>query len=160
MGRATAARSVANVQSQPATGNSSAEATKTDADDEDEVPNEDEASDYKLVLCVRHDLKMKKGKVAAQCSHAAVAAYKRMKRMNPTVLREWEMDGQPKITVKLPGEEDMKTVVAEAHAAGLAVSVIRDAGRTQVAPGTQTVAAIGPGPVQVVDQVTRRFKLY
>ena len=27
------------------------------------VPNEDEASDYKLVLCVRHDLKMKKGKV-------------------------------------------------------------------------------------------------
>ncbi|EGD75603.1 peptidyl-tRNA hydrolase [Salpingoeca rosetta] len=76
-------------------------------DDAGEVANEDQNSELKLVLGVRHDLKMKKGKVAAQCAHAAVAAYKNAKRSVPDLLRAWEMDGQPKITVKVPDEDAM-----------------------------------------------------
>lgn len=42
----------------------------------------------------------------------------------------------------------------------LIVSVVRDAGRTQVASGTRTVLAVGPGPVRTIDSVTGHLKLY
>ena len=47
------------------------------------------------------DLKMGKGKAAAQCCHATLAAYKQARRKCPEVLRVWECTGQPKITVKV-----------------------------------------------------------
>nr|CAH0105900.1 unnamed protein product [Daphnia galeata] len=43
---------------------------------------------FKLVLVVRNDLKMGKGKIAAQCSHAAVAAYKQVKQKDYEVLKK------------------------------------------------------------------------
>lgn len=43
---------------------------------------------------------MGKGKVAAQCSHAAVAAYKAA-RKHPKILKAWEESGQAKITLKV-----------------------------------------------------------
>lgn len=55
---------------------------------------------FKLVLVVRNDLKMGKGKVAAQCAHAAVAAYKLAKK-HPHTLKAWENNGQTKITLKV-----------------------------------------------------------
>ena len=33
---------------------------------------------YKLVMCVRKDLAMGKGKIAAQCSHSALGAYRKI----------------------------------------------------------------------------------
>ena len=36
-------------------------------------------------------------------------------------------------------------LAAEARRMGLTVSLIRDAGRTQIAPGSKTVLGIGPG---------------
>lgn len=38
---------------------------------------------------VRNDLKMQKGKVAAQCGHAAVAAYAKALREKPKTLKNW-----------------------------------------------------------------------
>lgn len=43
---------------------------------------------------------MGKGKIAAQCAHAAVAAYKSA-RKHPKILHAWEECGQAKITVKV-----------------------------------------------------------
>lgn len=60
----------------------------------------DKYDNYKLTLVIRTDLKMGKGKVAAQCSHAAVAAYKAA-RKQPKILRAWEKSGQAKITLKV-----------------------------------------------------------
>jgi PTH2 family peptidyl-tRNA hydrolase len=39
-------------------------------------------------------------------------------------------------------------------------SIIRDAGQTQVAPGTRTVIAIGPAPKSVLDEISGHLKLY
>lgn len=39
-------------------------------------------------------------------------------------------------------------------------SIIRDAGQTQVAPGTRTVIAIGPAPKSVLDKISGHLKLY
>nr|XP_028564533.1 peptidyl-tRNA hydrolase 2, mitochondrial isoform X1 [Podarcis muralis] len=119
-----------------------------------------ESGEFKMVIVVRNDLKMQKGKVAAQCSHAAVSAYKQIQRRNPELLKQWEYCGQPKVVLKAPDEETLLQLLGEAKTLGLTVSLIQDAGRTQIAPGSRTVLGIGPGPVEVVDKVSGHLKLY
>ncbi|XP_061106470.1 peptidyl-tRNA hydrolase 2, mitochondrial isoform X2 [Conger conger] len=119
-----------------------------------------ESGEFKMTLVVRNDLKMGKGKVAAQCSHAAVSAYKQVQRRNPDLLKQWEYCGQPKVVVRAPDEESLIELLAHAKELGLPISLIHDAGRTQIAPGSRTVLGIGPGPVHLVDKVTGHLKLY
>ncbi|KAM7306805.1 peptidyl-tRNA hydrolase 2, mitochondrial [Ixodes scapularis] len=128
-------------------------------------PIEQEGGDWargelKLVLIVRSDVKMEKGKVAAQCSHAAVTAFKQALRRQPNALRRWEDQGQRKVVLRVPSEDEMLELADKARRAGLVTALIRDAGRTQVAPGTRTVLGIGPGPEPLVDSVTSHLKLY
>uniref|UniRef100_H0XXW0 Peptidyl-tRNA hydrolase 2, mitochondrial n=1 Tax=Otolemur garnettii TaxID=30611 RepID=H0XXW0_OTOGA len=118
-----------------------------------------ENGEYKMIL-VRTDLKMRKGKVAAQCSHAAISAYKQIQRKNPEVLKHWEYCGQPKVVVKAPDEETLVGLLTHAKMLGLTVNLIQDAGRTQIAPGSSTVLGIGPGPADLIDKVTGNLKLY
>lgn len=119
-----------------------------------------EGGEFKMILVVRNDLKMGKGKVAAQCSHAAVSAYKQVQRRNPSLLKQWEYCGQPKVVVKAPDEETLIDLLGHAKEVGLPVSLIQDAGRTQIAPGSRTVLGIGPGPADLIDRVTGDLKLY
>ncbi|KAG0215529.1 hypothetical protein BGX28_009577 [Mortierella sp. GBA30] len=136
----------------------------TDEESEDEE-NEDLAEfdlneEYKMVLVVRSDLGMGKGKAAAQCCHATLANYKELSRRSPKTLTRWEYCGQAKVTLKVDSEEEMLLIQAQAMSIGLAAHSIRDAGRTQIAAGSRTVLAIGPGPVSVVNSVTGKLKLY
>ncbi|XP_043861122.1 peptidyl-tRNA hydrolase 2, mitochondrial [Dromiciops gliroides] len=119
-----------------------------------------ESGEFKMILVVRTDLKMGKGKVAAQCSHAAVSAYKQVQRRNPELLKQWEYCGQPKVVVKAPDEESLAELLTHAKVLGLTVSLIQDAGRTQIEPGSRTVLGIGPGPADLIDKVTGHLKLY
>ncbi|NXV82407.1 PTH2 hydrolase, partial [Atlantisia rogersi] len=119
-----------------------------------------ESGEFKMVLIVRNDLKMGKGKVAAQCSHAAVSAYKQVQRKNPDLLKQWEYCGQPKVVLRAPDEETLIQLLGDAKRLGLTVSLIQDAGRTQIAPGSQTVLGIGPGPADVIDKVSGHLKLF
>lgn len=116
--------------------------------------------EFKMILVVRNDLKMGKGKVAAQCSHAAVSAYKQVQARNPSLLKQWEYCGQPKVVVKAPDEDTLIDLLGHAKEVGLPVSLIQDAGRTQVTPGSRTVLGIGPGPADLIDRVTGDLKLY
>ncbi|KAL2090065.1 hypothetical protein ACEWY4_014753 [Coilia grayii] len=116
--------------------------------------------EVKLTLVVRKDLNMGKGKVAAQCSHAAVNVYKELLRRDPNLLKQWEFCGQPKVVVKADNEECLLELHRRAKESGLITSLIHDAGRTQTAPGTRTVLAVGPGPGGVVDKITGHLKLY
>lgn len=56
---------------------------------------------YKMVLVINAKLNMGKGKVAAQCAHAAIAAYKIGLKVGQKFVRHWERAGQTKITVKV-----------------------------------------------------------
>jgi len=116
--------------------------------------------DMKMVLVVRNDLKMGKGKAAAQCCHATLSAYKQARRKAPDALRVWEANGQPKVTLKCESEDDLMVLLTQARSLGLVSAVIADAGRTQIAPGSKTVLAVGPAPGAMVDQVTGSLKLY
>ena len=71
------------------------------SDISDSVIYDNNLGENKLVLVVRNDLKMGKGKVAAQCSHAAVMAYESSREKAPKIFSNWRNSGQPKIVVKV-----------------------------------------------------------
>lgn len=114
--------------------------------------------DFKMVLVVRNDLKMGKGKIAAQCSHATLGLYKKVLYRAPKALNRWEMCAQPKVVLKIESEEDMLVLQERAKSLKLPTHITIDAGRTQIAPNSRTVMAI-LGPVEVVDDVTGGLKL-
>ncbi len=120
------------------------------------------STDNKMVLVVRTDLAMGKGKAAAQCAHAAVDLYKKASRRTPKLLKQWETFGQAKVALKAPegGEEALKVLKQQAEDIGLASVIIYDAGRTQIETGTATVLGIGPAPSDIIDRVTGHLKLY
>lgn len=45
-------------------------------------------------MAIRNDLKMQKGKVAAQCGHASVAAYRKTLETDPILLKRWLQFGK------------------------------------------------------------------
>jgi peptidyl-tRNA hydrolase, PTH2 family len=113
--------------------------------------------EVKLVVVVRSDLEMGKGKIAAQVAHAAVAAALAQQRDRD--FPAWVEQGQPKVVLKVTGEADLLAVCRDAVAAGLPLHAVRDAGRTQLEPGTATCAAIGPAAADRVDAVTGTLSL-
>jgi PTH2 family peptidyl-tRNA hydrolase len=117
-------------------------------------------TDNKMVLVVRTDLGMTKGKAAAQCAHAAVSCYKEALRKTPTLVRQWEVFGQAKVALKTDSMEAVTDMKAKAQRLGLVACEVQDAGRTQVEAGSVTVLGVGPGPSELVDKVTGHLKLY
>jgi peptidyl-tRNA hydrolase, PTH2 family len=111
----------------------------------------------KLTLVVRSDLAMGRGKIAAQASHAAVAAV--LAGLGSPDFRSWLRDGQPKVVLKAGSEDELYAIAAQADDAGLPVQVIHDAGRTQVAEGTPTCCAIGPAEDSRIDAITGGLSL-
>jgi len=136
------------------------EEDEDDEDDEDDENEVDDSEELKLVLVVRIDLKMGPGKVAAQCSHATLDVARKAQNINKNLFRSWEYQGSPKVVLKCPDLPTMERLEREAEKLGLTTSLIVDAGRTQVAPGSETVLAIGPGPISKVNLVTGKLKLY
>lgn len=118
-----------------------------------------ESEECKMILAVRMDIKMEKGKIAAQCAHAALAAYKSARKLTPKFVRQWERRGQAKVAVKCPDEETMLALENKAKELGIAARSIIDAGRTQIAPNTRTVLGLGPAPVSLMNQLTGHLKL-
>ncbi|XP_062588056.1 peptidyl-tRNA hydrolase 2, mitochondrial-like [Saccostrea cucullata] len=138
----------------PATG-----VKNTDVDLTDNALKLSDNGEYKLVLVVRQDLKMGKGKAAAQCCHAAVHASEFVARNKPELFNKWKMTGQPKVVVKADSEKMLLDLARKARSLGLNASLIQDAGRTQIAPGSRTVLGVGPGPENLVNEVTGHLKL-
>ena len=114
---------------------------------------------YKLLLCVRKDLHMTKGKIAAQCAHASIGAFRNAEKNNKALLEAWLRCGQPTIAVQVNNEEEMQEIEQKARSNGVLVNVVRDAGRTQVIAGSKTVLAIGPGKDEDIDRITKHLKL-
>ena len=170
------------------------------------------SEELKMVLVVNDELRMGKGKIGAQCAHAAVGAVDELAAGGGgAALAAWEDGGQAKICLRcdttaqlvsfgrrryrmcfkrclwvapspqslqppaavrnlrpqpsptprspLPARRAQRALEAAAASVGLPTYVVHDAGRTQVAAGSQTVLAIGPAPRSRVDTVTGHLKL-
>jgi peptidyl-tRNA hydrolase len=117
----------------------------------------------KMVLIIRTDLGMGKGKVAAQCSHATLAAYQIAQKKSEQTrkwLAQWDDGGCAKITLKCLDEKEMLALEKASKKEGLVAVSIQDAGKTQIAAGSRTVLAIGPGPKDAIDFISGHLKLY
>lgn len=115
-----------------------------------------------MVIIVRTDIEMGKGKIAAQVAHAAVSLV--LDALNDgrswrDWLERWLEIGQPKVVVKTNSLEDLLSRLERARREGLPTHLIQDAGKTQVEPGTITCGGIGPGPAEIIDRITGDLKL-
>ena len=111
---------------------------------------------YKQVIVVRSDLRLSKGKLAAQAAHASLDAYK---KADPRVRAAWEQEGAKKVVVRVDDEKMLLDAFNLAKELKLPCSLIKDAGRTELAPGTTTSAGVGPAPEAAVDRVTGKMKM-
>ena len=69
---------------------------------------------HKMMLVVRKDLKMGQGKIAAQCGHATLAAYKVAQKQAKGALTQWARHGQAKIAAKVDSEDALMEVYGKA----------------------------------------------
>ena len=110
---------------------------------------------YKQVILVRADLKLPKGKLAAQVSHASVGA---MLKTHKDDISKWKDNGMKKVVLKVKNLDEFLEFKRKAEDSGLVVSLIEDAGHTVVEPGTVTCLGIGPDKEEKVDSVSGSLK--
>lgn len=111
----------------------------------------------KQAIAARTDIGMGTGKLAAQVAHASLKAYE---NADPDARREWKAGGQKKVVLKVGGERDLFELAEQARHEGLPHAVVRDAGHTQLEPGTVTTLAVGPARDELVDRVTGDLSLF
>lgn len=113
---------------------------------------------FKQVIIVRTDLGMGKGKIASQCAHAAVEAFEKTMRKKPEWAKKWRQEGQTKVVLRVQGEKELLEWEKKLEKK-FPVTLIRDAGHTQIASGTITALGIGPAPEKEIDAFTKELKL-
>ena len=115
--------------------------------------------EFKQVIVVRTDLKMSRGKIAAQAAHAALTAAEEAKKQRKKWWETWIEEGQCKVVVKVRNELELMKIEEEAKNAGLPTALIKDRGLTEIPAGTITCLGVGPAPVELIDKVTRKLHL-
>lgn len=115
--------------------------------------------EYKQVLVFRADLKMGKGKIAAQAGHAAISAAEEAHKRHRVWWESWMFEGQRKIAVKVQDEVELSEIERLADEMDLPHALIVDRGLTQIPEGTVTCLGIGPAPAAKLDRITGKLKL-
>ena len=109
---------------------------------------------YKQVIVVRKDLDMSPGKTAAQVAHASLSA---CKNADKKVREAWEKEGAKKVVLQVKGERELLELKEKTKK--LPTALIKDAGMTELAPGTLTCIGIGPAKEEEIDKITGSLKL-
>jgi PTH2 family peptidyl-tRNA hydrolase len=112
----------------------------------------------KQAIVFRSDLKIGKGKLAAHAGHAAIAGYVEVSKNYPELAERWVSEGQKKIALKVGSESELMSLFQKAKRK-IPAQVIRDAGLTQVEPGTVICIVIGPWHEDDIDRFTKDLKL-
>ncbi len=111
---------------------------------------------YKQVILVRMDLKLPKGKLASQCSHASVEA---LLKSHKDDINAWKKEGMKKVVLKVKDLDEMLKYKKEAEDNNLVVGLITDMGKTVVEPGTVTCLGIGPDKEEKINKVSGKLKM-
>jgi PTH2 family peptidyl-tRNA hydrolase len=136
----------------------------------------------KQMIVVRRDLKMRKGKIAAQAGHACVnavlMALAKENRLDKVVFNEygatltgvsendsplcgWFLNGEAKICVYVDSEEALLEIDRKAKEAGILCALIQDAGHTEFhGEPTFTCLAFEPQLPEKVDPITGELPLF
>ena len=136
----------------------------------------------KMMIVMRRDLKMRKGKIAAQAGHACIdailMALNKEGRVNDfeitddgiilkdsdkptTPLSDWFKYGCAKICVYVDSEEELIDIAEKAKEKDIIAAVITDAGMTEFhGVPTKTCLALEPLPAEIADELTGGLPLY
>ena len=136
----------------------------------------------KMMIVMRRDLKMRKGKIAAQAGHACIdavlQALKKEDRMNDLTrmpegmmlnmtdkpdspLSEWFNNGCTKVCVYVDSEEELLEIARKAEERGIIAAVITDWGLTEFhGEHTKTCLALEPLPAEIANELTGELPLY
>lgn len=110
----------------------------------------------KQVLIIRQDLKMPKGKMAAQVAHASSAA---LLKSHKDDIEKWQKDGMKKVVLKVKDEKELLKCKEQAENLGLVTALITDAGKTFFKTSTITCLGIGPDKEEKIDKVSGSLKM-
>jgi PTH2 family peptidyl-tRNA hydrolase len=78
---------------------------------------------------------------------------------NKEVWKKWKNSGQKKVVLKVSGVEELSKIVANLEKSNISFFLVRDAGLTQLTPGTTTALGIGPAQSEILDKYTGDLKL-
>jgi len=87
----------------------------------------------------------------AQACHASLGAYKKVESNKKN---EWESQGQKKIVLWVKGAEEIINRMERAKGLGIKCYLVKDAGKTELDPGTVTAVGLGPDSDELLDKVT------
>jgi PTH2 family peptidyl-tRNA hydrolase len=111
----------------------------------------------KMVIVMRTDLGMRKGKMIAQGAHAAIGAY--LSDPSQCFIDEWQKTGTTKICVGVDSEAELLELYEKAGDS-IARHLVRDKGITEFhGVPTYTCFALGPAPSEQIDPITGHLKL-
>lgn len=113
----------------------------------------------KQAIVVRKDVSMEKGKLCVQVAHASVSAALLAKKKTPAEFEKWVLFGQKKIVVKVDSIKELHELKKKAVSYKIPNELIRDAGLTQLKPGTVTALGIGPAKDEEIDKLIKDLKL-
>ena len=136
----------------------------------------------KQIIVMRRDLKMRKGKIAAQAGHACVEAvlmaiaregrgadvratdrwaWLEHAEGDTSPLTDWFDAGVAKVCVYVDSEEELLDLAEQGREQGFAVALVRDAGMTEFhGEPTYTCLAFEPLPAEQIDPLTGDLPLY
>lgn len=138
----------------------------------------------KQMIVMRRDLKMRKGKIAAQAGHACVEAVlmalARERRLGqvrvtptqswvyletgaeaPTPLSDWFDAGVAKVCVYVDSEEELLDLADRGRELGFVCALVHDAGLTEFhGDPTYTCLAFEPLRAEQIDPLTGELPLY
>jgi PTH2 family peptidyl-tRNA hydrolase len=114
---------------------------------------------FKQVIVFRSDLKLSKGKMAAQAGHAAVSAAEEARQSHKSWWKAWMSEGQCKVVVKVKSEKELLELEKQAGESALPRALIIDRGLTEIPLGTITCLGIGPAPTEKIDKITGALPL-
>lgn len=114
--------------------------------------------DYKQVIVVRTDLKMRRGKEIAQGAHASMLSL--ISHRYDFRIRRWLKGPFTKIAVCIESEEALQELIQKARLEHYIVAPIVDSGKTEFKGiPTLTCAAFGPDSKERMDALTGHLKL-
>lgn len=112
----------------------------------------------KMVIVVRRDLSMTRGKECAQVAHAVLMSV--LPRQSDGLIMEWLENSQAKVVLSAEDGVELVSIMDAADSAGLFIQPVIDAGRTMFSGmPTRTCVAIGPDEIEKIDSVTGALKL-
>jgi PTH2 family peptidyl-tRNA hydrolase len=113
------------------------------------------SGDFKQVIVLKEDLDISRGKEISQAAHASLGAYR---KASDEKVGEWEDQGMKKIVLS-SGGRGLEDLYEACKRKNISAYLVKDAGMTEVEPGTVTALGIGPAESDKIDMITGELEL-